>query len=284
MLRARRALRFSIACSFNRAIGGFHFVKIINGFASGCTAIALALGLAMGAASVAEAAIITVTVTGIVDNSAPTIDTGDFFSANQADLSGAAFSAQFVFNDATPGALNIEFGQSGSPIETLLGQNNGAPSVLQSLSVSIDGFTDNIDPIGGSVSSSKAIFSVSAGGTYGPNFYSIINLDDFDSSAPFAIDYHTNATYELPAATTVIGFLLPPVLDFYNIVPGTISLAEGVPLTVQEITVSSVGTPARFSPPSVLGVPEPSTWGMMILGVAMIGLARRRAKAIAVAA
>lgn len=62
----------------------------------------------------------------------------------------------------------------------------------------------------------------------------------------------------------------------------TSNFTEDIPLIAQQIDVSSTGTPAPFQ---IIGVPEPSTWAMLTLGVAMIGLAaRRRTRATAVAA
>ena len=276
----RQAVGFNIACSFNRGIWGKHFVKKNSGLVSGCAAAVLALGLTISATSVAQAAIITITVTGVVGSGASAVDTGDFLSTNQADLSGMAFSAQFVFNDAIPGADNYEFGPAANPTSTTLADNaTNTPSVLQSMSISINGFTDSFGPEGGNLGASNTIFLVAGAGSYGKNFLGVVNVGYIDSSAPFNADYHTNATYDLSSATPFTFFATPSDLVFYSIPSLSGSPVEDVPLIAQQATVSSVGAPTPFS---TFGVPEPSTWAMMILGIGMIGLtARRRTKALA---
>jgi hypothetical protein len=219
-------------------------------------AIALLLTLVPTAAS---ADIVTETFTGTVSGTDPS---GLFGGGN---LTGDSFTATFVFNTNLNGASNNVFpGLSDFPgIEyethggTVYSPSPLSPGVSASLLINGQTFSVPSDAISATYAVSTRsepsfLAHIQVGGIVG----SIFNIELFsrDPNAPLITSLTTPYSYTyVPVGddTSVTGTFWMGG-DFFNLTPQTVSLTDAVP--------------------------EPSTWALMLIGFAGLGLMAYRPK------
>jgi hypothetical protein len=199
----------------------------------------------------ASADIVTLTYTGVVGSGA---DTSGYFGTAGANLTNDAFTATFVFNTNLPGAAEYQFAAHG-------GSTYGIPSPAISATLTINGQTFNVDPtiyadFQESPISSNLGFQAFAGvGPIANDSVSLaLNVSTSDPNAP------------------EFGSLAAPFS--YTYVTGGDNLGHFI-FGADNLSLFS-NTVTQTNPASA--VPEPSTWAMMILGFAGLGLMAYRRK------
>jgi PEP-CTERM motif len=197
---------------------------------------------------------VTVTYTGTVRGT----DTAGYFGTPGAYLPYIPYTATYVFNTNVPGADNnngydFSFTRGGTDLS--------APTPSISASLSINGFTETVvgSYDGRLVISDRAPaalgkFDAFAGASVAGGQYFYNDISTQDPSTPFPTSFNSPFSYNYN-----------PVGQADNV--GAFSIG-GDNLTFFASTVTLV----------VDGVPEPSTWAMMILGFAGIGFMAYRRK------
>lgn len=218
-------------------------------FAAGAAACALA--------GQASAGVVAINLTGTVLDGKDW--TGAFGYAPGTSLTNDPFTA-VVHVDTSLGAT------TGSATATTVtgGPGAGTLSPVLDASFTINGVTHSFDTSwSGTVSTSS--------GLYGSGL-SIISLDP----ANYGVTLYMNG----PASTFPNAVAPPLSLDLTQAGFGSsgsrfsLDNEPSVSLTLTSVTETS----------AVAAVPEPATWAMLVLGVAMVGFAARRREGLAVAA
>jgi PEP-CTERM motif len=195
-----------------------------------------------------------------------------------------------TFTRSTLGATEVRFSLVGSPIPvsvlatlTLTGSTNGDP-----LTATTGPFAQQVDSFGFTITTNEAF-------CFGPNCF---NVGDSLLSAASVLNSTITGTLGQRTATfsgsTETGTTLSyssPLLIFE---PGT---NYGFDFALTDIDRNLAGSPVTslgsfrgqisgtFSadPSAVFNVPEPGTWALMITGMGLVGLARRRRRTVVAA-
>jgi len=203
----------------------------------------------------AFADIVTETYTGTVSNG---LDAAGLFGSKNADLSGFTYTATYVFDTAVPTAAHIS---TGADFSTFGGGVN-TPAVSAAMTINGHTFTTN-----GSSHAELDASNISSGSfrTYAQANPAFSQFDNFlstqDPAAPYPTSLTSPFTYTYHAVGTSSAYGSFKIGgDSLSLSPTTVTLADGVP--------------------------EPSTWAMMILGFAGVGFMayRRKSKPALVAA
>jgi hypothetical protein len=235
---------------------------------------ALCATTAFSLAQAASAATWTTTYTGVVTSGS---DIGSFgigcVACLDGDISGFAFTATFITNSATPGAtvtpgpnsLLVSGSTPASPVSasiTINGQTLFLGGDSGSQFLSDDGVEQKASHSARTFFSSY--FQDEEGGLFGST------IDDFLSLQVTGLgDGNLNT---LPPGVIGTGSLS----QFRDFASGFIGVSanSGADLAITSVATSFVGDP----------VPEPATWGLMILGFGAAGAALRRRARRSVAA
>jgi hypothetical protein len=197
-------------------------------------------------AAQAQAAIVTLTWTGTVSSGADTL-----FGDLGANLAGDDFTAVFTF-DTSEGLLNAYTAPLGSGVSLSGGAVEGLPTYSSpgTATLMVNGQTANFS--GSEGSDYFAQYDGSGGIEYG--------VDVFQSSPGFVFTMITDGV-DNPGKS-----LNTP---YSGSVCDTSCMAMGAGLVLSP-THLNVAIDGSFDNPT-LGVPEPSTWAMMLLGAAPVG-------------
>jgi hypothetical protein len=211
------------------------------------------VGAAMLLATSAQAAIHTVTITGVVDSG---YDQTGIFGVPDAVLSGLAFTSVYKYDTS----LGQRFVDPGVSDNLQGGTNFGISNPVIAASITIAGLKlDYLATYVGVANSNSGSFTM-------------VSYDQ-DSSDPALFQQH--ALYnivELDGLPVGLDIYLPTTavggIGLFDLVisenaTGTTSLNTYGWLTNQTLTVSG-------------GVPEPQSWELMILGFGMVGATLRR--------
>jgi hypothetical protein len=205
-----------------------------------------ALGALLSTSALADT--VTETYTGTVSNG---LDAAGFFGSKNADLLGLTYTATYVFDTAVPTAAHIS---TGGDFSTYGGGVN-TPAVSAALTINGHTFTTN-----GLFHAELDAFNISSGA-----FQTYARVD------PAFGSQFTNSLYtQDPAAPYPTSLTSPFTYTYYAV--GS-SSASGL--------FKIGGDSLSLSPTTVTltnGVPEPSTWAMMILDFAGVGFMAYRRK------
>jgi hypothetical protein len=205
-----------------------------------------ALGALFSTSALAD--IVTETYTGTVSNG---LDAAGFFGSKNADLLGLTYTATYVFDTAVPTAAHIS---TGGDFSTYGGGVN-TPAVSAALTINGHTFTTN-----GLFHAELDAFNISSGA-----FQTYARVD------PAFGSQFTNSLYtQDPAAPYPTSLTSPFTYTYYAVGPASASglfKIGGDSLSLSPTTVALTN-----------GVPEPSTWAMMILGFAGVGFMAYRRK------
>jgi PEP-CTERM motif len=229
-------------------------LKLLGGVA----AIAMFAGI-----SNASADIITVTWSGEVQTAvgypagSSVTDTNGYFGTAGASLAGQAFTATFVFDSSTSGAVSTSTTIAGG--SQLDGTRLPAvPSPLVSAALSING---NSVSFNGQYQ--NEVFTSSKTGQF--------QTDTWDSTGNSATNYLTLEFLAQPSGpvagfpTTLLGNYTYTPGSGVIVGPASIFVRDGERLQLDALSVTVSDTS------SVAAVPEPSTWAMMVLGFGGLG-------------
>jgi hypothetical protein len=211
--------------------------------------IPLACALLALLSSAASADIVTETYTGTVTG----IDYAGYFGVAGASLNAnTAYTATYVFNTSVPGAYNFNNGVTfrtsggivayGYPI---------TPSVSASLTVNDHTFAETVAGanlgylLASNISSGYFRTVAEADVSYGQLFYNWLYTQDPSSPYPTSLSSTFTYTYRPVGSSSRFGYF-----GFGG---------DSLYLTPDKVTLTD-------------GVPEPSTWAMMILGFIGLGL------------
>jgi hypothetical protein len=198
-----------------------------------------ALGALLSTSAFAD--IVTETYTGTVRSG---VDNAGFFGSNNADLSGLAYTATYVFDTAVPGAAH--YGLGG--IFFTYGGGVNTPAVSAAMTINGHTFTTNglghAELDASNMSSGSFRTYAQANAAFGNQFDNF--LETQDPAAPYPTSLSSPFTYTYLAVGTSSAYGTFKIgLDQLSLSPTTVTLTAAVP--------------------------EPSTWAMMILGFAGVG-------------
>jgi hypothetical protein len=205
-----------------------------------------ALGALLSTSAFAD--IVTETYTGTVSSG---FDNAGFFGSYNADLSGLAYTATYVFDTAVPGAA--QYGSGG----TFFTYGGGVNTPAVSAAMTINGHTFTTNGLGhaeldaSNMSSGSFRTYAQANAAFGSQFDNFLETQDpaapypTSLSSPFTYTYHAVGTSSAYGTFKIGG-------DWLSLSPTTVTLTAAVP--------------------------EPSTWAMMILGFAGVGFMAYRRK------
>jgi hypothetical protein len=217
----------------------------------------LVLGSALSLiATAASAAIVTETFTGTVTG----VDTAGFFVTAGASLD-TTFTAQYFWNTANGISNNSTgfFEQHGGSRAGTTSPSIGANLIINGITYSTNGNAD----------SQLFLFNSDGGIKFGA--FSEVNPETTSGADMFTWIHNVNGV-GVPFPTSVSSPFSTYTVQVGDFVGGGFTIG-GDSLTLTPTTVELSSTVDELS----AGVPEPSTWAMMILGFAGIGfLAYRR--------
>ena len=225
------------------------------------------MAVVIGFATASQAAIVTITYTGTVLSGGS--DMTGLFGAPGADLTGDSYTAVYVFDTTLGGNTvsspteNYSYGGSGS--------NDASPS-LGSF-IAINGHTETV---------SGQYFGQIEGVNVGSYSEQLHSTEDYSnvvgiSASQYLLNGISNGTASLPATIDQPFEYLRQPSDgtsslYFNLVYNSDTGTYSVD-TVEELSPTSITEMVA----GVSGVPEPSTWAMMLLGFGGLGfLAWRR--------
>ena len=205
-----------------------------------------ALGALLSTSAFAD--IVTETYTGTVSNG---LDATGLFGSKNADLSGLTYTATYVFDTAVPGAAH------NSPGATFFTYGGGVNTPAVSAAMTINGHTFTTNGLGhaeldaSNMSSGSFQTYAQANAAFGSQFDNF--LETQDPAAPYPTSLSSPFTYTYLAVGTSSAYGTFKIgLDQLFLSPTTVTLTAAVP--------------------------EPSTWAMMILGLAGVGFMTCRRK------
>lgn len=224
-----------------------------------------ALLLTVSISSPSLAAIVTI----VFEGKATGADSAGIFFTPNTSFSAVNFSASTTFDTATPGALT-----STASTTTLVGGSSlGVPNPSLGTTFTMNGVTVNLP---GNWSSN--LFAADYAGNFSQTFVEII---DRSSTGPFHTDNIFNATILRPAGDLPNSLTTPfesfsqagfTNVGYFQI--GTRNVANNV--LVRDVFANLQPTHVQLTVEA--GVPEPSTWAMMIVGFAGVGFMAYRRK------
>jgi hypothetical protein len=205
-----------------------------------------ALGALLSTSAFAD--IVKETYTGTVSSG---VDNAGFFGPNNADLSGLAYTATYVFDTAVPGAAKNSVGG------TFFTYGGGVNTPAVSAAMTINGHTFTTNGLGhaeldaSNMSSGSFRTYAQANAAFGSQFDNF--LETQDPAAPYPTSLSSPFTYTYLAVGTSSAYGTFKIGgDWLSLSPTTVTLTAAVP--------------------------EPSTWAMMILGFAGVGFMAYRRK------
>jgi len=230
---------------------------------------AAAISMLTAAPSQSRAAIITTTFTGTVLAPSPNYQSVDIYGlfGPPQSLAGLSFTQTITQDDSAPNNLHsvqshstglLTQGPDGADlVELTIGGSTFSSATGYSREVN---YTRNALPHSTEISVLTAGLLDSGSTTYLFELFSFIHLRDVVDK-----DYHQGLSSSDIYGGVNGGFLSYGIWGH----PGPI---EYLILQYSSVTVSSVG---EIAPPPVLGVPEPSSWALAIVGFFGSGLALR---------
>lgn len=245
---------------------------------------ALIAGVAAAAvvSTPASAGITIVTYEGLVRTG---YDYTGYFGQAERALDGAHFSARYVLSD--DGAAGITFNPPTSSEFDLL--HLGAGATLTGASITIFGVTRELSCAGaGDYCAVTHHQSANEGGVWGVS----TSLQSFgvDARIPTITDSQSlnlSLTSSSNPVTPSFDYRIPFTYSFQpgDVAAGSLAIARYVDPVVGPGGFYTDRVIAQLAPTSVaVSVPEPGTWGLMLLGFGVAGVALRRRTLSATAA
>lgn len=221
---------------------------------SNCAAVALVLGLATSA----EAEIVTATYKGVVNDG---YDQTGVFGTAGANLAGDSFTVVYTINDAVlaysvndPGRQSLIYG--GSDVVHYNQSPVSAVVTINGVAVSIAGTENGLAVQYTIIPEPDQIYHYAA--TDERSFYVWNSVTSATDKFLSTSDYHAPLSHTIQRSDGATGRFYEDINDGGSVQSAYATL---IPTSVTIVDVA---------------VPEPTTWAMLILGMAMIGLAARR--------
>jgi hypothetical protein len=226
---------------------------------------AAAFAAAMGTCASASATIVDATFTGVIGPSSP--DNQGIFGPKGDDLGGDAFVLTFEY-DTSLGTYGVN---NANELYLVGGTSAGVPTFIKFASVTINGIT------GPAFSGGLADTILTANGV--PSVQNQVFMQAVDPNQ-LAVNIQVNGESETGVIPVSID--TPQTITFDSTYHAFDAAEWGDPTdpasltSVQFASVSSLVYSIPGPGDGVGGVPEPSTWAMMLLGFASLGYAGYR--------